>query len=80
MTGIDWLAEAKSRDGMAGDVRGDGAVIAAALIAIAEELRRANDRPGVAINVSGDALPIPDAVLNARLIQQTIEDRIADLS
>lgn len=77
----DWLQVAKDRiyvdpdDGIA-----NSDVVAAALIAIAEELRRANDRPVVVLNVSGDELMIPDAVTIARNLQQNIEDRIADLS
>lgn len=81
MTTRDWLQVAKDQiyvdpdDGIAKDQ-----VLAAALIAIAEELRRANDRPVIVLTIAGDELAIPDAVSIARSLQQNVEDRIEDLS
>lgn len=77
MPSRDWLQIAKDQiyvdpqDGVSPDE-----VIPAALIAIAEELRRTNDRPVVVIDVSGEQLTVPESV--ARALQQNIEDRISE--
>lgn len=54
----DWLRAAKDRDER-GDANGDGWVMAAALIAIAEELRKINERAEA--DRAAAAAYIPDA-------------------